>query len=112
MPLYEYACESCGHRFERIQKFSDPPVSECPKCGQPVRKLLSSPAIQFKGTGWYVTDYAKSGGSVSGKSASGSDATASGAEKSTEAKSETKSDTSTASKSESKPAPASSGTDN
>jgi len=59
MPLYEYECNDCEHRFERIQKFSDPLVSSCPVCGGEVRKLLSSPAIQFKGTGWYVTDYAK-----------------------------------------------------
>ncbi|HEV3486284.1 MAG TPA: FmdB family zinc ribbon protein [Vicinamibacterales bacterium] len=61
MPLYEYECESCGNRFERIQKFSDPPVDACPSCSGPVRKLLSSPAIQFKGSGWYITDYAKKG---------------------------------------------------
>ena len=59
MPLYEYQCESCEHRFERIQKFSDPPADVCPVCGGPVKKLLSSPAIQFKGSGWYITDYAK-----------------------------------------------------
>ena len=59
MPLYEYQCESCQTRFERIQKFSDPPIDVCPSCGGPVKKLLSSPAIQFKGTGWYITDYAK-----------------------------------------------------
>ena len=59
MPLYEYECESCQHRFERIQKFSDPLADVCPECGGPVRKLVSSPAIRFKGTGWYVTDYAK-----------------------------------------------------
>jgi putative FmdB family regulatory protein len=61
MPLYEYECESCGSRFERIQKFSDPPVAVCPKCGGPVRKLISSPAIQFKGSGFYITDYPKAG---------------------------------------------------
>jgi putative FmdB family regulatory protein len=61
MPLYEYECEACAQRFERIQKFSDPPVDTCPSCGGPVRKLLSSPAIQFKGSGWYITDYAKKG---------------------------------------------------
>jgi putative FmdB family regulatory protein len=60
MPLYEYECQN-GHRFERIQKFSDPPVATCPTCESPVRKLLSSPAIQFKGSGWYITDYAKKG---------------------------------------------------
>jgi putative FmdB family regulatory protein len=59
MPLYEYQCDSCGHRFELIQKFSDAPVEKCPKCGGAVRKLVSSPAFQFKGSGWYVTDYAK-----------------------------------------------------
>ena len=62
MPLYEYQCDACGQRFERIRKFSDPPLDEpCRACGGPVRKLISSPAIQFKGKGWYVTDYAKSG---------------------------------------------------
>ena len=62
MPLYEYECEACRHRFERIQKFSDPPVEQCPNCEGKVRKLLSSPAIQFKGSGWYITDYAKKSG--------------------------------------------------
>ena len=61
MPLYEYQCDSCGHRFEQIRKFSDPLLTACPKCDGTVRKLPSSPAIQFKGTGWYVTDYAKKG---------------------------------------------------
>jgi putative FmdB family regulatory protein len=60
MPLYEYRCEACGHQFEVIQKFSDAPVDVCPSCGgSPVVKLLSSPAIQFKGEGWYITDYAR-----------------------------------------------------
>jgi putative FmdB family regulatory protein len=61
MPLYEYECEKCGHRIEKIQKFSDPLLDTCEKCGGPVHKLQSAPAFQFKGTGWYVTDYAKSG---------------------------------------------------
>ena len=65
MPLYEYECNTCGDRFERIQRFSDPLEKKCPACGGPVRKLLSSPAIQFKGTGWYVTDYAKKSGAAS-----------------------------------------------
>jgi putative FmdB family regulatory protein len=63
MPLYEYQCEACGHRFEVIQKFSDAPLTQCPTCAGPVAKLLSSPAIQFKGSGWYITDYARSGSS-------------------------------------------------
>jgi len=58
LPLYEYECPKDG-TFERMQKFSDPPVTACPVCGGPVEKLLSAPAIQFKGTGWYVTDYAR-----------------------------------------------------
>ncbi len=75
MPLYEYQCDACSNRFERIQKFSDPLVTECPTCGGSVHKLLSSPAIQFKGAGWYVTDYAKSGSS--GKKESSGDKPAS-----------------------------------
>jgi len=72
MPIYEYECEACGNRFELIQKFSDPLVEICPKCGErKVHKLLSSPAIKFKGTGWYITDYAKKGGGESESSKSG-----------------------------------------
>lgn len=75
MPLYEYQCDACAHRFEVIQKFSDAPVEVCPKCGGAVKKLLSSPAIQFKGTGWYVTDYAGKGrGSEKGGDESKGDA--------------------------------------
>lgn len=59
MPLYEYECDRCGHRFEAIQKFSDPLIETCPRCEGPVRKLMASPAFQFKGSGWYITDYAR-----------------------------------------------------
>jgi putative FmdB family regulatory protein len=73
MPLYEYRCEACEHQFEIIQKFSDDPVEVCPSCGQgPVVKLLSTPAILFKGSGWYITDYARKG---AGAAADGADAT-------------------------------------
>jgi putative FmdB family regulatory protein len=58
MPLYEYECEKCGHRFEKIQKFSDKMVKKCPECGGRVEQMISAPAVQFKGSGWYVTDYA------------------------------------------------------
>jgi putative FmdB family regulatory protein len=58
MPLYEYQCTKCGHRFEKIQKFSDKPIRKCPQCGGRVEQLISAPAVQFKGSGWYVTDYA------------------------------------------------------
>lgn len=63
MPLYEYECQKCRHRFERIQKFSDPPAKKCPECGGKVEQLISAPAVQFKGSGWYVTDYARKGAS-------------------------------------------------
>ena len=70
MPLYEYQCEACGKRFEVIQKFSDPPADSCRVCGQgPVQRLISSPAIQFKGTGWYITDYSQKGKSSASESA-------------------------------------------
>lgn len=86
MPLYEYECEVCGQRFERIHKFSDPPIDVCVHCGKsPVKKLFSSPAIQFKGSGFYITDYAKKSSSeAGGKSSSESSS-------SSEAKSESKS---------------------
>ncbi|HVT43672.1 MAG TPA: FmdB family zinc ribbon protein [Thermoanaerobaculia bacterium] len=61
MPLYEYECRSCGKRTEHIQKFSDPLLTSCPHCSGELRKLFSSPAIQFKGSGFYITDYAKGG---------------------------------------------------
>ncbi len=64
MPLYEYECTKCGHRFEKIQKFSDPHVKKCPECGGKIEQVISAPAVQFKGSGWYVTDYAKKSGSV------------------------------------------------
>lgn len=76
MPLYEYQCESCEHRFERIQKFSDPPVETCPSCGGTVKKLLSSPAIQFKGSGWYITDYAKKSKGEAGSGSATKDSSA------------------------------------
>jgi putative FmdB family regulatory protein len=60
LPLYEYTCSSCGS-FEVIRRFSDPPLRKCPRCGRKVEKRISAPAIQFKGSGWYVTDYARKG---------------------------------------------------
>ncbi len=59
MPIYEYECETCQHRFEVMQKFSDKPIKKCTQCAGPVHKVLSPPALVFKGTGWYVTDYAR-----------------------------------------------------
>lgn len=75
MPLYEYECQKCGERVEIIQKISDPPYEHCPKCGGDMKKLFSAPAIQFKGSGFYKTDYASkaSGSSDAGSKSSGSD---------------------------------------
>jgi putative FmdB family regulatory protein len=71
MPLYEYLCNKCGHKFEEIRKFSDKQPTKCPKCGGVIEQLISAPTVQFKGSGWYVTDYAKKG-SNSGSSSSSS----------------------------------------
>lgn len=84
MPLYEYKCERCQSVFEVIQKFSDSPLEVHEGCGGKVERLLSSPALQFKGSGWYITDYAKSGG---GKSNGSSKSTS---ETKSESKTETK----------------------
>jgi putative FmdB family regulatory protein len=87
VPLYEYQCKACNHRFEKIQKFSDPPVKECPECGkEEVEQVISAPAVQFKGSGWYVTDYAKK------SSAQGSSAKKSDGDIKSESKSEPKSE--------------------
>jgi len=107
MPLYEYQCDSCDHRFERIRKFSDPPLDVCPDCGKsPVTKLVSSPAIQFKGSGFYITDYAKknSPSETEKKKADSPAGSSSGAQ--SESKPETKSDSSPSASTtpESKPA--------
>jgi putative FmdB family regulatory protein len=92
VPLYEYQCDACGCRFEVIQKFSDPAVESCKECGKgPVRRLLSSPAIQFKGTGWYITDYSQKGKSDTASGAPAKPGTA---------KSDTASTDSTSSKSD------------
>ena len=82
MPLYEYQCEKCATRTEVVQRFSDPPVTVCESCGGSVRKLISSPAIQFKGSGFYITDYAKpgSGGKAGEGSSTSSSSSSSGSE--------------------------------
>src|SRR3990172_3017609 len=93
MPLYEYQCDSCGARFELIRKFSDPPLTVCPTCGaERVRKLISSPAFQFKGSGWYVTDYARKADDSSASAASAKATAESNADAKSDAKGESKPD--------------------
>jgi len=100
MPIYEYKCNSCGKKFEKIEKFSDAPLTVHEECGGPVERLLSAPALQFKGTGWYVTDYARSNGSSPGKNA-GDAKSDSGKESSTTPKSDSSSSASKSSDSSS-----------
>jgi putative FmdB family regulatory protein len=73
VPLYEYRCLNCDHHFEKIQSFSAPDEKECPVCGGPVERLISAPAVQFKGSGWYVTDYASKSKSGSMKASADGD---------------------------------------
>src|ERR1700692_668534 len=72
MPNYEYLCKNCGHRFEQIRKFSDKQLRKCPECGGVIEQVISAPAVQFKGSGWYVTDYAKKGAASAGSPSSSS----------------------------------------
>jgi putative FmdB family regulatory protein len=99
MPIYEYQCQSCGKRTERLQSMTGPPLASCPACGGEVKKLVSAPAVQFKGSGWYVTDYAGKGKGGESKSESKGE---SKADSKSESKSESKSDSKSESKSESK----------
>jgi putative FmdB family regulatory protein len=96
MPLYEYECFLCGHRFERIQRVSDAPLTECPACGGSVRRLLGVPALQFKGSGFYVTDYAKKESGASQPDTKEAAATGSGAGKESPAKEKSEAKTSSA----------------
>lgn len=96
MPLYEYQCQQCKETLEAIQRFSEDPYTICPTCGGELKKLISSPAIQFKGAGWYVNDYGKSGSKSPASASSSSDD--GGGSKSSESK-ETKSSESKESKS-------------
>jgi putative FmdB family regulatory protein len=105
MPLYEYQCESCAKRFERIQKYSDPPIETCPSCGSHVKKLLSSPAIQFKGSGFYINDYAKKSQSDTAKSQSEGGKSQSEGGKSQTENAGTKSESSSAGSDSGSPAP-------
>ena len=106
MPLYEYQCDSCGQRFELIRRFSDPPLGVCPKCAKgPVTKLLSSPAIQFKGSGFYITDYAKKSSPSETEKKNADKPADSKTDSKTESKSDTKTETKSETKAETKPDP-------
>ncbi len=119
MPLYEYQCKQCGHRFEKIQSFSAPEIKECPVCQGEVEKLISAPAFQFKGSGWYVSDYGKGGAAGSntkpntsnsgGDSSSGGESKNSGDAKPAAASSSSSTDSGSSSSSSATPAPSSSG---
>ncbi|HEV2288442.1 MAG TPA: zinc ribbon domain-containing protein [Candidatus Acidoferrales bacterium] len=102
MPLYEYKCVKCGHRFEKIESVSASETKKCPECGATARRTITAPAIQFKGSGWYVTDYAgknSDGSSKEGKGAKEPVESKTGETKSSETKSaETKTAPATASK--------------
>lgn len=100
MPLYDYKCHKCGKTFEVRQKFADETLKVHDECGGEVERLISVPALQFKGSGWYVTDYGKGGVLPSASAPNGK------SESKSESKGETKSESTTGSKTESKPAPA------
>jgi putative FmdB family regulatory protein len=93
MPLYEYKCQSCGKKFEVIQKFSDEPLTAHPECGGPAEKLFSAPAFHLKGTGWYATDYAKTSAPSTAKNEEGKSGESSASTEAKPAASETKSET-------------------
>jgi len=112
VPLYEYQCKKCHSLTERIQKFSDPPLATCPHCGGELEQLISAPAVQFKGSGWYVTDYAKkaSSGGSPGSGSGGNGSSASSSSENKTASSETKSgDSKSANSSSSNPGSSASG---
>ncbi len=103
MPIYEYLCQSCGKKFEVLQKFSDEPLHVHPECGGPVDKLISTSALQFKGSGWYVNDYAKGATSKPGETKAESKSSDNGGDSKSESKTETKTESKPAA-TESKPA--------
>jgi putative FmdB family regulatory protein len=106
MPLYEYRCQRCDQTFEVRQKFSDAPLEVHEGCGGQVERLLSAPALQFKGTGWYVTDYARNGSSASSNGPDKGDAKSDGkSDAKSGAKAETKTESRSESKGETKPSP-------
>ena len=105
MPIYEYVCQACGHDLEALQKLSDAPLTECPKCGKAeLKKMVSAAGFRLKGAGWYETDF-KKGSDKKKNLVGGSDSGESKSETKTETKAETKTETKTEVKTEAKPAP-------
>jgi putative FmdB family regulatory protein len=103
LPLYEYKCAKCGHRFEKIENFSAPEVKKCPKCGKKAERQVSPSALQFKGSGWYVTDYGGKGAAAKSGEGSG-DGAPKAAEKAGEKGGEKSGEKSSEKAGESKPA--------
>ena len=108
MPLYEYQCDNCGERFEAMQKFADAPLTLHEKCGGPARRLLSVPALQFKGSGFYINDYAKSGSNPAGNGDGKKKSESGDSSSSKEASGAKTESTATAAKSSDNPAPSTS----
>jgi putative FmdB family regulatory protein len=98
MPIYEYECKKCGHRFEKILKFSDKQPTRCPECGGKIEQVITAPAVQFKGSGWYVTDYAKKSSASSSAASSESDSGSKETKETKESKKDEKPKTESASK--------------
>jgi putative FmdB family regulatory protein len=111
VPIYDYHCDACGHSFSAVRSYTDGPVEKCPNCGERPRRLISTPAIVFKGSGWYKTDSRGAAPKESGdttkasdKSAAGSGTSETKSDSKSESKSESKTETKSETKSESKPA--------
>src|ERR1700679_4319719 len=98
MPIYEYLCQTCGKKFEVLQKFSDEPLLIHPECGGAVEKLISTSALQFKGSGWYVNDYAKGATSKPGETKADSKSDGGKSDSSSDSKGDSKSETKTETK--------------
>jgi putative FmdB family regulatory protein len=101
MPIYEYRCEGCGV-FEEMQRITDPPLTRCPRCRKKVQRLISQTSFQLKGSGWYVTDYARAGGGEANKKGDADGKAESAGAAKSDAKSESKSESKSEPKSESK----------
>jgi putative FmdB family regulatory protein len=103
MPLYEYRCRKCDARFERLEKASEPTDRSCPECGGVARRLIGAPALQFKGSGWYINDYGSGKGSRTADAETSPPSAADSTDKKTDAKTDKKADTKPEKKADPKP---------